>query len=87
VPVKVPPTVQGQVEQVSAAADPIIEAISNPATTASQVADGAQSVTDSAGGSAGRISPDVGGAVSGAGETAADAIRTLPLPGHVLPGH
>jgi hypothetical protein len=80
-----PPAVTSPLEPVQKTADPIINGISNPATAAAQVADGAQSVTDAAGGSAGRISPQLGGAVAGAGQTAAEAVRTLPLPGHLLP--
>jgi hypothetical protein len=67
--------------------DPIIDTISNPGTTAGRVADGAQSVTDSAGVGLARISPQVGSTVAGAGQTAADSIRQLPLPQHVLPEH
>jgi hypothetical protein len=82
-----PPAVTSPLEPVQKTADPIINGISNPATAAAQVADGAQSVTDAAGGSAARISPQLGGAVAGAGQTAAEAVRTLPLPGHLLPQH
>ncbi|MFL5842730.1 MAG: hypothetical protein ACJ77Z_19965, partial [Thermoleophilaceae bacterium] len=74
-------------KDVRPATDPIIDTISNPATTAGQVADGAQSVTDAAGVGLARISPQVGSAVAGAGQTAADSIRQLPLPQHVLPEH
>lgn len=65
----------------------ILDPISNPATTASQLADGAQSVTNAAGVTAGRISPDAGNAVSSTGDTAAGAVRQLPLPDHVVPGY
>jgi hypothetical protein len=82
-----PPAVASPLEPVQKTADPIINGISNPATTAAQVADGAQSVTEAAAGSAGRISPQLGGAVAGAGQTAAETLRALPLPGHLLPQH
>jgi hypothetical protein len=82
-----PPAVTSPLEPVQKTADPIINGISNPATAAAQVADSAQSVTDAAGGSAGRISPQLGGAVAGAGQTAAETVRALPLPGHLLPQH
>jgi hypothetical protein len=68
-------------------APPIFDTISNPGTTASQVADGTQAVTDTAGVSVGRVSPEVGGAVAGAGQAVAQTVRDLPLPDHVLPGH
>jgi hypothetical protein len=82
-----PPAVAGPLAPVQETADPIISTISNPATTAGQVADGAQAVTDSTGVSLGRVSPQLGGAVTNAGETAAATIRDVPLPGHLLPGH
>jgi hypothetical protein len=82
-----PQAVTSPLEPVQVTTAPIINSISNPATTAAQVADGAQSVTDAAGGSAGRISPQLGGAVAGAGQTVAETVRTLPLPGHLLPEH
>src|SRR3954447_3542869 len=68
-------------------APPIFDTISNPGTTAGQVADGAQAVTDAAGVGVGGVNPDVGAAVTGAGTTVAETVRELPLPGHVLPGH
>jgi hypothetical protein len=55
--------------------------ISNPGTTASQVADAGQSVTDAAGVSVGRVSPELGGAVAGAGQAVAQTVKQLPLPG------
>src|SRR4051794_445355 len=61
--------------------------ISNPGTTAGQVADGAQSVTDAAGVSVGKVNPSLGNAVSGAGQVVAQTIRQLPLPQHLVPGH
>jgi hypothetical protein len=67
--------------------DQIFGAISNPDTTAGQIADGAQSVTDAAGVSLGRVSPDVGNTVATAGQTASQAIRDVPLPDHLLPGY
>ena len=63
------------------------DVISNPGTTAGQVADGAQSVTDTAGVSVGKISPDLGSTVAGTGQVAAQTIRQLPLPNHIIPGH
>jgi hypothetical protein len=68
-------------------APPIFDTISNPGTTAGQVADGTQAVTDAAGVEVGRVNQDVGTAVTGAGTTVADTVRELPLPGHILPGH
>jgi len=67
--------------------DSLPDLISNPGTTASQVADGAQSVTDTAGVSLGKISPDLGTTVAATGQAAAQTIRQLPLPGHIIPGH
>jgi hypothetical protein len=67
--------------------DPLIDTISNPGTTTGAVADGAQSVTDSAGLSLARISPQLGGTVATVGQSAAQTVRELPLPHHVLPGH
>jgi translation initiation factor IF-2 len=59
----------------------IPQLISNPGTTASQVADAGQSVTDAAGVSVGRVSPELGGAVAGAGQAVAQTVKQLPLPG------
>ena len=67
--------------------DNVIDSISNPGTTASQVADGAQAVTDQAGVSVGRVSPDVGNTVAVTGEQLSQTIRELPLPNGVIPGH
>jgi hypothetical protein len=67
--------------------DNIVESISNPGTTAGQLADGTQAVTDTAGVSVGRVSPDVGNAVVGGGQQVSQAIREVPLPDHVIPGH
>ncbi|MEA2495577.1 MAG: hypothetical protein QOJ29_3488 [Thermoleophilaceae bacterium] len=83
----VPAPVQKTLQPVQDTTSPIIDTISNPGTTATQVADGAQSVTDTAGVSLGRISPDVGNVVVGGGQAAAQTVRNLPLPGHILPGH
>lgn len=66
---------------------PIFDAVSNPGGTAVQIANGAQGVTDAAGVSLGKISPDVGQLVTQVGDTAAQAVRDLPLPQHLLPGH
>jgi hypothetical protein len=65
----------------------IPDLISNPSTTASQIADAGQDVTDTAGVSVARLSPELGGAVAGAGQTAASTVRQVPLPGHIIPGH
>jgi hypothetical protein len=59
----------------------IPQLISNPGTTTSQVADAGQSVTDAAGVSVGRVSPELGGAVAGAGQAVAQTVKQLPLPG------
>ena len=74
-------------QPVQDTATPIFDSISNPGTTAGQVADGAQAVTDAAGVSVGRVSPDVGSAVTTAGQTASQTIREVPLPNGVIPGH
>jgi hypothetical protein len=66
---------------------PIFDSISNPSSTTSQIADGAQAVTDTAGRSLTDVSPDAGSAVTVAGQTAADALRGAPLPARVIPGH
>jgi hypothetical protein len=65
----------------------ILDPISNPGTTTSQVADGAQAITDQAGISVGRVSPDVGNAVVGTGQQVSQAIREIPLPQHIIPGY
>jgi hypothetical protein len=75
---------QPSVEEVST---PIFDAISNPSTTAGQIADGTQAVTDAAGTGLTTLDPNVGGAVSGTGDAVAQTIRAVPLPGHILPGH
>jgi hypothetical protein len=67
--------------------DTIVNSISNPGSTAGQIADGAQAVTDNAGRSLTNVSPDLGGTVTQAGQVAADTVRTVPLPDHVVPGH
>lgn len=64
---------------------PIINAISNPDTTAGQVADGTQSFTDGLGGAVGGLNPELGGLVAGAGQAAAQLLRDLPLRDGVLP--
>jgi hypothetical protein len=85
---KVVPAVPADpLKDVRPTTDPIIGTISNPSTATGQVADGAQSVTDAAGVGLARISPQVGGAVAGAGQTAAETVRQLPLPQHALPGY
>ncbi|HEX6715111.1 MAG TPA: hypothetical protein VF066_17100 [Thermoleophilaceae bacterium] len=67
--------------------DTVINSISNPDTTTSQIADGTQAVTDQAGVSVGRVSPDVGNAVTGTGQQVSQAVRDAELPAHVIPGH
>jgi hypothetical protein len=67
--------------------DNIVNSISNPATTAGQIADGTQAVTDNAGRSLTNLNPDVGGTVTQTGEVVAETVRALPLPDHVVPGH
>jgi hypothetical protein len=74
-------------QPVQDTATPIFDSISNPGTTAGQVADGAQAVTDAAGVSVGRVSPDVGTTVTTAGQTVSQTIREVPLPNGVIPGH
>jgi hypothetical protein len=74
-------------QPVQDTATPIFDSISNPGTTAGQVADGTQAVTDAAGVSVGRVSPDVGSAVVGTGQQLSQTIRDVPLPDHILPGH
>lgn len=66
--------------------DTVIESISNPDTTAGQIADGAQAVTDAAGVSLARVSPDAGNTVAVGGQQASQAVRDLPLPDHLVPG-
>jgi hypothetical protein len=67
--------------------DNIVNSLSNPGTTAGQIADGTQSLTDTAGRSLTTLSPDVGGTVTQAGQTVAETVRGMPLPDHVVPGH
>lgn len=73
-------------QSVQQTTDPIIAAVSNPDDTAGQVANGAQGVTDAVGVGLGKINPDLGQLVTQVGETAAQAVRDLPLPQHLLPG-
>jgi hypothetical protein len=80
-----PPAATKPAQPVQDTATPIVDAVSNPSTTASRLADGAQAVTDAAGGSVGRVNPQVADAVAGTGQAAADTVRQLPLPDHVLP--
>jgi hypothetical protein len=68
-------------------ASPLLDPISNPGTATAQVADGVQSVTDSSGVSVGKVNAQLGQVVTQAGQTAADTVRAVPLPGHILPGH
>lgn len=83
----VPQAVTKAVEPVQNAAAPIFGAVSNPRTTAGQVADGAQAVTNAVGGGLTEVSPDVGGAVAQTGQGLADTVRTVPLPDHLIPGY
>ena len=64
---------------------PIFDAISNPDTTAGQIADGTQALTDAAGGGLTQLDPNVGQTVAGTGDVVAQTIRDVPLPGHLLP--
>lgn len=82
-----PPAVTKPLQPVQDTATPIFDSISNPGTTAGQVADGTQAVTDTAGGGLARVSPDVGTAVTGAGQVVSQTVRDVPLPDHLLPGH
>jgi hypothetical protein len=83
----VPDVPADPLKDVRPTTDPIIGSISNPSTAAGQVADSAQSVTDTAGVGLTRLNPEVGSTVAGTGQTAAATIRQLPLPQHVLPGY
>lgn len=71
---------------VDEAVDPIFDAISNPDTTADQVADGAEQATGQVAGGLGQVSPGLGDTVAGAGRSVATTLRDLPLPDHVAPG-
>ena len=72
-------------ESVQQAASPIIDAVSNPAGTASQLADAAQGTTNSTGVALGKVSPQVGGLVTQVGDLVAQTLRDLPLPQHLTP--
>jgi hypothetical protein len=80
-----PPAVTKPLQPVQDTATPIFDSISNPGTTAGQIADGTQAVTDAAGGGVGRVSPDVGNAVTAAGQTVSQTVRELPVPQHLGP--
>ena len=82
-----PAAVSKPLAPVTNGSEQIITVISNPSTTAGQVADGVQQTTDATGVSLGRLSPQLGSAVAGTGETVAATVRAVPLPDHVLPGH
>ena len=75
-----PAAVTNTVQSVQDTATPIVGAVSNPRSTAGQLADGAQAVTNAAAGTLSTVSPDVGGAVEAAGTAAADVVRQAPLP-------
>jgi hypothetical protein len=81
------PAVPKPLQPVEDTTTPIFDTISNPGTTAGQLADGTQALTNDAGVSVGRVSPDVGSTVVSTGDAAAQAVRQLPLPDHVIPGH
>jgi hypothetical protein len=81
----IPPAVSKPLQPVQDTATPIFDSISNPGTTAGQIADGTQAVTDAAGVGVGRVSPDVGNAVTVAGQTVSQAVRELPVPQHLGP--
>lgn len=76
----VPPAATAPLQPVQDAANPVVDAISNPSTTTSRVADGVQGLTDSVGVSLGQVSPELGGAVAATGQAAAETVRQLPLP-------
>ena len=82
-----PAPVQKTLQPVEQTTSPLFDAVSNPGTTAGQLADGTQQVTDAAGVGVGRISPDVGNTVAATGQAVAQTVRGLPLPQHILPGH
>jgi hypothetical protein len=44
-------------------------------------------VTDAAGISLGKVNAQLGGTVAATGQNAAQAIRAIPLPDHIIPGH
>ena len=83
----VPPSVTKQLQPVQDTATPIFDSISNPGTTAGQIADRTQAVTDAAGVSVGRVNPDIGNVVTAAGQTASQTVREVPLPNNLIPGH
>lgn len=83
----VPQPVSKTVQNVQNTAAPIFGAVSNPRTTAGQVADGAQAVTNAAGGSLTAVSPDAGSTVTAGGAGIADAVRQVPLPDQLIPGY
>ena len=64
---------------------PIINALSNPDTTAGRVADGTETLAAGVGVSLGRLSPALGSAVAGTGQVAAQTLRSVPLPDNILP--
>lgn len=67
-------------------ARPIIDAVSNPDTTAGRVADGTKTLTDGVAGGVGKVSPELGGVVAGTGEVAAQTLRDVPLPDNLSAG-
>ena len=76
-----PPAVGGPLQPVEDASGPLIDTIGNPHSTAGQLADQTQAATDAAGGGAAAVSPQVGSAVAGTGQSAAQTVRSVPLPG------
>jgi len=83
----VPTDVTKTLQPVQDTTTPIFDAVSNPRTTAGQVADGAQAVTNAAAGTLTAVSPDVSGTVAATGESAAETLRQAPLPDHLIPGY
>jgi hypothetical protein len=83
----VPTDVTKTLQPVQDTTTPIFDAVSNPRTTAGQVADGAQAVTNAAAGTLTAVSPDVSGTVAATGQSAAETLRQVPLPDHLIPGY
>ena len=83
----VPTDMTKTLQPVQDTTTPIFDAVSNPRTTAGQVADGAQAVTNAAAGTLTAVSPDVSGTVAATGQSAAETLRQVPLPDHLIPGY
>jgi hypothetical protein len=90
-PTPTPPAVPGPggeaLQPVAETTTPIFDAVSNPGTTAGQVAGGVQLATGQVGASVGQLSPQVGEVVAATGQVVAQTVQQLPLPQHLLPGH